>query len=51
MSPNGDPGGNSNPGNGLLLVTTVWVVEIFTTDALISAKSVKWPGILELEFG
>tara|TARA_B100000123_G_C25452472_1_gene306637 strand:+ start:115 stop:303 length:189 start_codon:yes stop_codon:yes gene_type:complete len=40
MSPNGDPGGNSKPGNGLLFVTTVCVVEILTTDGInFSAKS------------
>jgi hypothetical protein len=40
MSAKGDPGGNSKPGNGLALVTTVVVVEIFTTDGInFSAKS------------
>ena len=35
------------PGNGLLLVTTVWVVEIFTTDGInLSAKSANELGIL-----
>ena len=33
MSSNGDPGGNWN-GNGLVLVTTVVVVEILTTDGI-----------------
>ena len=45
MSSNGEPGGNSNPGNGLLFVTTVWLVEILTTDGInFSAKSAKDPG-------
>jgi hypothetical protein len=40
MSSKGDPGGNSNPGNGLVFVITVVVVEIFTTDGInLSAKS------------
>ena len=34
ISSKGDPGGNSNPGNGFELVTTVVVVEIFTTDGI-----------------
>ena len=42
MSSNGEPGGNSNPGKGLLLVTIVWLVEILTTDGInFSAKSAK----------
>tara|TARA_B100000579_G_scaffold53651_1_gene37562 strand:+ start:412 stop:684 length:273 start_codon:yes stop_codon:yes gene_type:complete len=50
MSPNGDPGGNSRPGNGLLLVTTVCVVEIFTTEGIsLSARSAKDAGT-EFEF-
>ena len=51
MSSKGDPGGNWN-GKGLVFVTTVWVVEIFTTDGInLSAKSAKDPGIvLECEF-
>jgi len=41
MSSKGDPGGNSN-GNGLTLVTIVWVVDILTTDGInFSAKSAK----------
>ena len=40
ISAKGDPGGNSNPGNGFELVTTVVVVEIFTTDGInFSARS------------
>jgi hypothetical protein len=39
MSSNGDPGGKVN-GKGLLLATTVCVVEIFTTEGInLSAKS------------
>ena len=41
MSSKGEPGGNSN-GNGFPLVTTVWVVEIFTTEGInLSARSAK----------
>jgi hypothetical protein len=44
MSSNGDPGGNVK-GNGLLFVTTVWVVEMFTTEGInLSAKSAKDSG-------
>ena len=44
ISSNGDPGGNSK-GNGFVLVTTVWVVDIFTTDIIsFSAKSAKDSG-------
>jgi hypothetical protein len=44
MSSNGDPGGNSN-GNGFEFVTTVCVVEIFTTDGInLSARSAKEAG-------
>ena len=39
ISPKGDPGGNWK-GNWLVVVLTVWVVEIFTTDGInLSAKS------------
>tara|TARA_B100001057_G_C22315147_1_gene743605 strand:- start:66 stop:344 length:279 start_codon:yes stop_codon:yes gene_type:complete len=45
MSPNGEPGGNSKPGNGLLLVITVCVVDMFTTDGInLSARSAKEDG-------
>ena len=45
MSAKGDPGGNSKPGNGFELVTTVVVVEIFTTDGInFSARSAKDAG-------
>ena len=45
ISSKGDPGGNSN-GNGLDLVVTVVVVEIFTTDGInFSARSAKDAGI------
>tara|TARA_B100000767_G_C19367044_1_gene370261 strand:+ start:190 stop:345 length:156 start_codon:yes stop_codon:yes gene_type:complete len=45
MSPKGDPGGNSKPGKGLVLVVTVCVVDIFTTDGInLSAKSAKDAG-------
>jgi hypothetical protein len=45
MSAKGDPGGNSNPGNGFELVTTVVVVEILTTDGInFSAKSANEAG-------
>ena len=49
MYSNGDPGGNSK-GKGLILVTIVCVVEIFTTDGInFSAKSAKDSGkFLEL---
>ena len=49
MSSKGDPGGNWN-GNGLVLVTTVVVVEILTTDGInFSARSAKEAGVgLEL---
>ena len=44
ISSNGDPGGNSK-GKGLMLVTIVCVVEIFTTDGInFSAKSAKDSG-------
>tara|TARA_B100001029_G_C14886225_1_gene352784 strand:- start:113 stop:343 length:231 start_codon:yes stop_codon:yes gene_type:complete len=47
MSSNGDPGGNSN-GNGFDLVTTVCVVEIFTTEGIsFSAKSAKELGVFD----
>tara|TARA_Y100000996_G_scaffold388348_1_gene347843 strand:+ start:563 stop:802 length:240 start_codon:yes stop_codon:yes gene_type:complete len=47
MSSNGEPGGNSKPGNGLLLVITVWVVEIFTTEGInFSARSANDAGTL-----
>ena len=47
ISPNGEPGGNWKFGKGLLLVTTVWVVEILTTDGInFSAKSANDAGIL-----
>ena len=43
-SSNGEPGGNSK-GNGLILVTTVCVVEIFTTEGInFSARSAKDSG-------
>ena len=46
ISSKGDPGGNWKFGNGLLLVTTVWVVEIFTTEGInFSAKSANELGI------
>ena len=46
ISSKGDPGGNWN-GNGLVLVTTVCVVEIFTTEGInFSAKSAKDSGTL-----
>ena len=39
ISSKGDPGGNWN-GNGFVFVTTVWVVDIFTTEGInLSAKS------------
>ena len=45
ISSNGEPGGNSN-GNGFPLVTTVWVVEIFTTEGInLSAKSANELGV------
>ena len=45
MSSNGDPGGNSK-GKGLTFVTTVCVVEMFTTEGInLSAKSAKELGI------
>ena len=41
ISSNGDPGGNSK-GNGFMLVTTVCVVDIYTTEGVsFSAKSAK----------
>tara|TARA_B100000287_G_C20020423_1_gene538327 strand:- start:109 stop:333 length:225 start_codon:yes stop_codon:yes gene_type:complete len=44
MSSNGDPGGNSK-GNGFVFVTTVCVVDMFTTDIIsFSAKSAKDSG-------
>ena len=44
ISSKGDPGGNWN-GNGFLLVVTVWVVEILTTEGIsFSAKSAKEDG-------
>jgi hypothetical protein len=44
ISSNGDPGGNSK-GKGLMLVTIVCVVEIFTTDGInFPAKSAKDSG-------
>ena len=44
ISPNGDPGGNWK-GNWLLVVLTVWVVEILTTEGINwSAKSAKDSG-------
>ena len=47
ISPKGDPGGNSNPGKGLLLVTTVWVVDILTTEGInLSARSANDAGIV-----
>ena len=49
ISSKGDPGGNVN-GRGLVFVTTVWVVEIFTTDGInLSARSANDAGT-ELEF-
>tara|TARA_B100000900_G_scaffold264965_1_gene226064 strand:- start:538 stop:684 length:147 start_codon:yes stop_codon:yes gene_type:complete len=46
MSSKGEPGGNWK-GKGLLLVTTVWVVEILTTEGInLSAKSAKDSGTL-----
>ena len=45
-SSKGDPGGNSNPGNGFVLVTIVCVVEILTTEGVnFSAKSAKDSGV------
>ena len=44
ISPNGDPGGNWK-GNWLVVVLTVWVVEILTTEGINwSAKSAKDSG-------
>jgi len=44
ISPNGDPGGNWN-GNWFVVVLTVWVVEILTTEGInFSAKSAKDSG-------
>ena len=44
ISPNGDPGGNWK-GNWLVLVFTVWVVEILTTDGIsFSARFAKESG-------
>ena len=44
ISSNGDPGGNWN-GKLLLVVLTVWVVEIFTTDGIsLSARSANESG-------
>ena len=47
MSSKGEPGGNSN-GSGFPLVTTVWVVEIFTTEGInLSARSAKELGVFD----
>ena len=44
ISPNGEPGGNWK-GNWLVVVLTVWVVEMLTTDGInLSAKSAKDSG-------
>jgi hypothetical protein len=46
MSSKGDPGGKVN-GRGLVLVTTVCVVEMLTTDGInLSARSAKDAGTL-----
>ena len=48
ISSKGEPGGNWKLGNGLVFVTTVVVVEIFTTDGIsCSAKSAKELGVFE----
>ena len=45
ISSNGDPGGNSK-GKGLTFVTTVCVVDIFTTEGInLSAKSANEAGV------
>ena len=44
ISPKGDPGGNWK-GNWFVVVLTVWVVEILTTEGIsLSAKSAKDSG-------
>jgi len=46
ISSNGDPGGNSK-GNGFMFVTTVCVVDIYTTEGVsFSAKSQKILGLV-----
>ena len=48
ISSNGDPGGNWKFGKGLVFVTTVCVVEIFTTDGInSSARSAKELGTFD----